>query len=578
MAPEQAKGQTKFVGPAADVYALGVILYECLAGTVPFTADDTVSLIMKVAEEEPAPVRTHAPQVPRDLDLICLKCLAKDPKKRYATAAALADDLRRFQDGDPITARPATVRERAGRWARKNPARATAAAAFIAFLAAGVGLAIYNSRLQRQRADELQELSEQAIRSAITAREQKSAADASATDARIARDKAQSAEQQANTAREDAVDQLYAVNIGLAYQEWLQNNVYRAEQLLNETPPSHRGWEWQYLKSLGRQEALILRGHLNAVNDLAVSPDGTRLVSADANWSYRSWDLTSGRELLAADNAWGPFAFSPDNRTAFRVIDRSPKLVNHSDGRILHTLPTEEVAAAVFTDGGKHLVTLSGKTGRASRWSVATGQKVADLPAMRPQRTFQTWAPSRPKLSHDGTKLAYGSGLGQIDVWDLVASKYLYTFQGTPMHSYALALQPGGTLIAGGFMDGTVYVWDIATKKELLRIHGHAGAIRAMEFSAGWQATGHRRGGHGRQGLGRRDRHRTRRLPRPHGGGSGRGLHRRRQARHYGLGRPLHPRLGPDRHPTLRHADVALAIRYPKPDPRGTAPPTSPGR
>jgi eukaryotic-like serine/threonine-protein kinase len=105
MAPEQAAGKTKFVGPAADIYALGVILYECLAGRTPFTADDTVRLLLKVVEDEPPPIRQFAPNVPRDLEAICLKCLRKEPHDRYATAGELADDLRRFQNGEPVAAR-----------------------------------------------------------------------------------------------------------------------------------------------------------------------------------------------------------------------------------------------------------------------------------------------------------------------------------------------------------------------------------------------------------------------------------------------------------------------------------------
>ncbi|MBN9122269.1 MAG: serine/threonine protein kinase [Planctomycetes bacterium] len=105
MAPEQAAGKTKFVGAAADIYALGVILYECLTGRTPFTADDTVKLLLKVVEDQPAPIREFAPNVPRDLEAICLKCLRKEPHERYGTAGKLADDLRRFLNGEPVAAR-----------------------------------------------------------------------------------------------------------------------------------------------------------------------------------------------------------------------------------------------------------------------------------------------------------------------------------------------------------------------------------------------------------------------------------------------------------------------------------------
>jgi serine/threonine-protein kinase len=109
MAPEQAAGRTKFVGPAADIYALGAILYECLAGRTPFAAEDTVQLLVKVVEDEPESLRQHAPGVPRDLEAICLKCLKKEPHARYASAGELADDLRRFLDGGSVAARSTGV-------------------------------------------------------------------------------------------------------------------------------------------------------------------------------------------------------------------------------------------------------------------------------------------------------------------------------------------------------------------------------------------------------------------------------------------------------------------------------------
>ena len=128
MAPEQAAGRAKFVGPPADVYALGVILYECLTGRPPFKGDDAWALIRQVLDDAPERLRKLAPDVPRDLELICQKCLEKEPHHRYPTAAALADDLKRFLRGEPVSVRPISVPTRVYRWAKKRPAAATLAA------------------------------------------------------------------------------------------------------------------------------------------------------------------------------------------------------------------------------------------------------------------------------------------------------------------------------------------------------------------------------------------------------------------------------------------------------------------
>ncbi len=123
MAPEQAAGKVRDTGPAADVYALGALLYECLTGQPPFTGPQHVVLV-SVLNDEPLPPSRRAPQISRDLETICLKCLAKDPNWRYASAEALAEDLRRFLVGEPLQARPVGRVERAVKWARRHPAPA----------------------------------------------------------------------------------------------------------------------------------------------------------------------------------------------------------------------------------------------------------------------------------------------------------------------------------------------------------------------------------------------------------------------------------------------------------------------
>jgi serine/threonine-protein kinase len=138
MAPEQARGQSRAVGPAVDVYALGVILYEMLTGRPPFRAETPTETVLQVIHQEPVPPARLNTKVPRDLETICLKCLQKEPHRRYPSAAALADDLRQFGEGRPIQARPLGLPTRTWCWGRRNPA----AAALIATGLALVGLVI----------------------------------------------------------------------------------------------------------------------------------------------------------------------------------------------------------------------------------------------------------------------------------------------------------------------------------------------------------------------------------------------------------------------------------------------------
>jgi serine/threonine-protein kinase len=133
MAPEQAEGKSRGVGPATDVYALGAILYELLTGRPPFQAETPLDTAMKVVSEEPVPPRRLRPKLARDLETICLKCLEKEGRRRYASALELAEDLRRQLDGEPILARPLGPAGRLARWARLRPALAATLVALVVF-------------------------------------------------------------------------------------------------------------------------------------------------------------------------------------------------------------------------------------------------------------------------------------------------------------------------------------------------------------------------------------------------------------------------------------------------------------
>jgi WD40 repeat protein len=188
MAPEQATGRTKAIGPAADIYGLGAILYELLTGRPPFQADTPLDTLMEVINGEPVPPRQRRPATPRDLETVCLKCLQKDPQTRYASAGALAADLKRFLAGEPVLARSAGRGERLWRWYRRNALVAglwTALAVLLLAGLVGVGAVGWHLQAVARRARE-------AVEAQVLARE----------DAERRREEAEAARRAAELARE----------------------------------------------------------------------------------------------------------------------------------------------------------------------------------------------------------------------------------------------------------------------------------------------------------------------------------------------------------------------------------------
>ncbi|PWT85229.1 MAG: hypothetical protein C5B58_03390 [Acidobacteria bacterium] len=152
MSPCQARGDKTAIGPATDVYALGAILYEALTGRPPFRGDNATATLQQVISDDPVPPSRLNPRVPRDLETICLKCLRKEPQNRYASAEALADDLRRFERGEPIKARPPSFVGRSWKWARRRPAMAgmlVAIALLVVGLTVGIGMYLQQQAIEQ---------------------------------------------------------------------------------------------------------------------------------------------------------------------------------------------------------------------------------------------------------------------------------------------------------------------------------------------------------------------------------------------------------------------------------------------
>jgi predicted oxidoreductase (fatty acid repression mutant protein) len=430
MSPEQVSADPSDLDTRSDVYALGVITYELLAGRLPYDLREKMihEAVRVIREDDPTPLSSVNRALRGDVETIVAKALEKDKVRRYPAASALAADIRRYLDNEPIAARPASAMYQLSKFARRNRALVGGIIAVFVVLVVGVitsTLLYIRAEKQRVRAEK-------------------------------------------NEA--EAVQRTYVADIHVAQIALDHNENAALRRALDACPASLRGWEWRYLDARSDQSLFVLRGPAAEVHSAAFSPDGTRVVTAVYDKTARVWDTATGKELAVLRGHEGEVhsaAFSPDGtRIVTASADKTARVWDAATGKELGVWRghVRDVTSAAFSPDGTRIVTASGDR-TAWVWEAATRKELTVFRKHAGRLPFAAFSP-------DGTRIVTASVDKTARVWEAATGKELPVLRGHEGEVNSAAFNPDGTRIVTASGDKTARVWDAATGEQLAELTG----------------------------------------------------------------------------------------------------------